>query len=353
MKEKNYVLRDETIIEFFNVLKTKYIVLGPKIEVRGGRYCDDDVIMYRNIDSFEQLEHTKKSTYSPKETLTPMTENLYYFTETTYQESEMPYKKPVLVFARTCDINAVAYQDDIYLNNGYYKDYFYQRRKEYVHYALMECSNNLDENCFCVSAGSNHTEKFDFAFRFNDDGSILAKVRDEELFDLLENIDNIEFNLEFPEKNDFTVNWPDVANNEEANQISNHPLWDEYDRRCIGCGACTTACSTCTCFTTTDITYTTNRHVGERRRTNASCMVKNFDEVAGGAHFRNSIKDRYRYKIMHKVYSHNQRFKTGAMCVGCGRCSAHCPQLISYPTTINKVNQALVEIRESKEEELV
>lgn len=33
------------------------------------------------------------------------------------------------------------------------------------------------------------------------------------------------------------------------------------------------------------------------------------------------------------------------MCVGCGRCSARCPELISYPATLNKLYDAVEEIK--------
>jgi anaerobic sulfite reductase subunit A len=130
-----------------------------------------------------------------------------------------------------------------------------------------------------------------------------------------------------------------------ANKIKNHPMWEEFEDRCIGCGACTIACSTCTCFETTDILYTQNANIGERRRTCSSCMLENFDEVAGGNSFRKKVSERYRYKILHKVYGYNARFKEGPMCVGCGRCSARCPELISYPETLNKLCKAIDEIK--------
>ncbi len=99
-----------------------------------------------------------------------------------------------------------------------------------------------------------------------------------------------------------------IDNLDLANKLKSHPMWDEFDARCIACGACTVACSTCTCFETTDIIYTQNGKAGERRRTCSSCMVDGFDRMAGGACFRHKISEKYRYKILHKVYGHNARF---------------------------------------------
>ncbi|WP_051145909.1 anaerobic sulfite reductase subunit AsrA [Anaerococcus senegalensis] len=342
MAYTDYLIKKDEAKDLFEILKSKYTIFAPKRIKNGGRYCNMDTIMYENVQSFDEIEYKEKSTYSAKEALLPMTENLFYFTEDDYTETKQPYKKEVLVFARACDINAIKHLDDIFIKNGPFEDMFYKRRKNKVHYALLECQSDLDRNCFCVSCDANKTDNYTYAFRFNDDGSMNIKVED----DLdLSAFSNKKFDLKFPEENELKVIFPQIKDDKEANLIANSDIWDEYNSRCIGCGSCTTSCSTCTCFTTRDVTYTLNRRVGERRRTNASCMTKDFDLVAGGGHFRNQLKERYRYKIMHKIYAHNKRFGDGPMCVGCGRCSAHCPQLISYPETINKVSKELEKVR--------
>lgn len=349
MSNFDYKITADDKDKLFKSLSKEFDLYGPVREVRAGRYCDTDAIMYRKLENLDDIEYKEKSTYSPKEMLTPFTETLFYFTEDSYTETSERYKKPVLVFVRACDINAIKYLDDMYLKNGNAEDVFYKRRKKMVHYALMECPNSLDQHCFCVSTNSNKTDDFTVAVRFNDDNSLNLKLKDESLQGLFDGFTNEDFDLKFPEENDFTVEFPEIKDNHEANLIANDSMWDEYQARCIGCGSCTTSCSTCTCFTTRDIVYSQNNNVGERRRTNASCMTKDFDLVAGGGKFRTTIKDRYRYKILHKIYAHNSRFGDGAMCVGCGRCSSHCPQLISYPETINKVSKVLNTIRENKE----
>ncbi|MDO5027160.1 MAG: anaerobic sulfite reductase subunit AsrA [Tissierellia bacterium] len=344
----DYKITGDRKEELFSALSKKFDIYGPVREIRGGRYCDTDAIMYRKLDSLGKLETKEKSTYSPKEMLTPFTETLFYFNEDSYTETSERYKRDILVFVRACDINAVKYLDDMFLKNGNVEDPFYLRRKKKVYYALMECPNSLDEHCFCVSTNSNKTDNYTIAVRFNDDDSINLKLKDTEYEELLRGFDKEDFELRFPEENSFKVEFPEIRDNDEANKLAQDPMWDEYNKRCIGCGSCTTSCSTCTCFTTRDIVYTQNTNVGERRRTNASCMTEEFDLVAGGGVFRTSIKDRYRYKILHKIYAHNRRFNDGAMCVGCGRCSAHCPQLISFPETINKVSKALIRIRQGE-----
>ena len=122
-------------------------------------------------------------------------------------------------------------------------------------------------------------------------------------------------------------------------------MWDEYNKRCIGCGSCTVACSTCTCYTTRDIVYDENGKVGERKRVQASCQIEGFDEMAGGHSFRNTVAERMRYKVLHKIHDYKEKFGEN-MCVGCGRCTDRCPEAISFTATINKVTKAVEEIME-------
>ncbi|MGL5244127.1 MAG: 4Fe-4S dicluster domain-containing protein, partial [Sarcina sp.] len=150
----------------------------------------------------------------------------------------------------------------------------------------------------------------------------------------------------FIEENEAKVTLPNIPDVDVLNKVKKHKMWREFDKRCIACGSCTLACSTCSCFTTTDVLYNENANVGERRRTAASCHIKGFDEMAGGHEFRPAIGDRMRYKILHKVHDYKEQFGENHMCVGCGRCTSRCPQYISITATINKLNDAVNEILE-------
>ena len=53
-------------------------------------------------------------------------------------------KKPILILARPCDINAQHVQAKIYAGNGGYTDLYYERMREKVKFALMECNGGDD-----------------------------------------------------------------------------------------------------------------------------------------------------------------------------------------------------------------
>ena len=85
-----------------------------------------------------------------------------------------------------------------------------------------------------------------------------------------------------------------------------------------------------------DIFYRDNEKAGERRRVWASCQVDGYTDMAGGISFRKTQGDRFRFKVMHKIYDYEKRFGY-PMCVGCGRCDDVCPEYISYSNCINRL----------------
>ncbi|MFU0831455.1 MAG: Anaerobic sulfite reductase subunit A [Oscillospiraceae bacterium] len=343
MKDSNtYWLTQSAFNELLTKLEKQYDIYAPVRILAGGRYAHQDSIVYRQIHTYEEIEFRERSTYPLKEVLTPITQTLFYFTDDEFHESKAP-EKDILIFGRACDINSVKILDQIYLENGDVADSFYQRIREKAKFVLMECTEQFD-GCFCCSVGSNVTDMHSLAVSFREDGAYVSVV-DQSMSGYFEHAEPSDYEIGFPQENKLKVKFPVIDSIDLVNKLKEHKMWDEFDDRCIGCGSCTVACSTCTCFETTDIVYTQNPHIGERRRTCSSCMVDGFDQVAGGHCFRTKTSEKYRYKILHKVYGHNARFHTGPMCVGCGRCSERCPELISYPATLNKLSKAIEEIK--------
>jgi anaerobic sulfite reductase subunit A len=339
---QTYQLTVNEMNEFLEQLSKKYDIYAPVRISCGGRYAKDDSIIYQPINTYQEIEFHERSTYPLKEVLTPITQTLFYFTEDEFKESKSP-QKDVLIFGRACDINSIKIQDQIYLQNGGIEDYFYKRIRDKIKFILMDCPEQF-EGCFCCSVGANKTDMQSLAVSDNN-GSAYVGIYDSDFNNYFAKYSAVDHEIQTPLENELKVDYPVIDNLDLANKLKEHPMWKEFDARCIGCGSCTVSCSTCTCFETTDIVYTQNAHIGERRRTCSSCMVDGFDKVAGGQSFRKKTSEKYRYKILHKVYGYNARFHTGPMCVGCGRCSARCPELISYPATLNKLSQAIKEIK--------
>lgn len=334
--------------QIFEKLGEAYEIWAPKRFVGKGRYSQTDLIRYDRVCKIGEVEYKEKSDLPAKEVLSPITQSLFYFTEDEFIESKAGRKK-LLVFMRPCDIHALHHQEKIYLENGDFADMYYQRMKDRVKIVMMECVSGWD-TCFCVSMGTNKADDYSAAIRFEEDG-VLLDVTDEDLVPYFDGSKETEFKPEYIKENQMTVQIPEIPDKEVLTKLKEHPMWKEFDKRCVSCGACTVACSTCTCFTTTDILYNENANVGERKRTTASCQVAGFADMAGGMGFRNTAGERMRYKVLHKFHDYKERFGDYHMCVGCGRCIDRCPEFISIAATVNKMSKAIDEIKGGQRDE--
>ena len=315
---------------------SKYRLFAPVLKVGEGRFTDTDIVRYDFVDSIDEVELVRKSDYSFKEMLTPLSETLFFFTEEQVKVADKDLRD-VIVFVRACDLHAVRRLDQMYLSNGNERDWFYERIRQHVHFALIGCPNSF-ESCFCCSMGTNVAPE---GWLFSVDaceGVYRCAVPSSELAPAfaahaLAEADVVPAHVE---SNDVVVR---VAEDVPV-ALYQHEMWNEYTDRCLKCGRCTLACPTCTCYTMQDVFYTDNGRVGERRRVQASCMIDGYTNVAGGGQYRRTGGERMRFKVLHKVHDFRKRFGYD-MCVGCGRCDDICPEYISFSACVNKVADAV------------
>ncbi|PAB58702.1 anaerobic sulfite reductase subunit AsrA [Anaeromicrobium sediminis] len=325
IKQFNHVL---------NTLSDKYKIYGPKKIEKKGRYSDTDLVCYKPISGLDEMELNEKSFFSPKEIIYPIRETLFYFTEDNVSVPSVPDEK-IIIFLRPCDINGMKRLDTIFLQNGPEQDFYYKRLREKVKFFMIECNEGFD-SCFCVSMNGNKTDEYAVACKFNNDNVIL-NIQDEEFKALFsEGAEEVQHEVEFVEENKVKVEIPPV--DKVTKEVFENDIWTEYTHRCIGCGRCNTSCITCACFTMQDQHYGKDNKMGERRRVWASCQVDGYSTMAGNHDFRTKKGDRMRFKTMHKINDFHKRFGFH-MCVGCGRCDDVCPEYISFPKCIEKVNE--------------
>lgn len=326
-----YQLQIQDMKQLFDRWKEDYVIYGPRRMAGEGMYSDTDVVRYGELDCWEDLEWEERSHYSFKEAVLPISQVLFYFTEETVTEAQPERRKPALIFLRSCDIHALKRLDQIYLDNRF-EDSYYRRLREHVKLALMGCGESCGSG-FCVSMGANRTEDYDAAVNLSrDQVGIVSKWK--ELDEILAAIgaDRADIRPDFVQENAVKVEIPEHLDVSAVHA----PLWKEYDSRCVGCGRCNFVCPTCTCFTMQDIYYTDNGRAGERRRVQASCMVDQYTDVAGGGCYRKTNGERMRFKVLHKISDFKKQFGY-QMCVGCGRCDDICPEYISFSACVNRV----------------
>lgn len=326
------LFKKEEADQLLKKLSDVYDIYAPMVFKGEGCYSDTDSIRYGKIASFADIVWDKKSDYSFKEVLLPISDTILYFTEKEMKVPD-PAEKKRMIFLRSCDLHALKRLDEIYLTNGA-EDFYYKRVRENTRFVLMGCKESFD-SCFCVSMGTNQTDNYD-AYIKMDGLSVYLEAKDEELRSLLEDVASEEasFEIDYVIENKENVSIPDTL----PENIQDAPLWEEYAGRCIGCGRCNFVCPTCTCFSMQDVFYQDNPKAGERRRVWCSCQVDGFTDMAGNISFRKDQGARMRFKVLHKVYDYKKRFGYH-MCVGCGRCEDVCPEYISYIACIRKLGE--------------
>ncbi|MDZ4992831.1 anaerobic sulfite reductase subunit A [Clostridium perfringens] len=333
-------LTKDNFDKIIDCLKKEYKIYAPKVMEGKGRFSDTDMTRYGEIDSINDIEFSKKSDFSYKEVLLPITQTLFFFTEDKFSEASVE-EKNILIFLRSCDMHSLRRIDDIYLRNGF-EDPYYKKLREKAKFIVMGCENSFD-NCFCVSMGTNKTDEYS-AYIGIDKDEVLLDIKDEELAKIFEAVEanKEEVSPKFVEENETKVEVPEGI---DLNIIKS-TVWNEYSERCIACGRCNFVCPTCTCFTMQDIFYKDNENAGERRRVWASCQVDGYTDMAGGHSFRKDKGQRMRFKVMHKVYDYKKRWGYH-MCVGCGRCDDICPEYISFSECVNKLKDAVEEVKDN------
>ena len=125
----------------------------------------------------------------------------------------------------------------------------------------------------------------------------------------------------------------DAFGGKKTQELFEHPVWDELSTACLGCGTCTFVCPTCQCY---DIKDFNTGHGVVRFRCWDSCMYSEFTKMAHGNN-RNTQKERFRQRFMHKLVYFPENNDGIFGCVGCGRCISRCPISMNIVKVMKKL----------------
>lgn len=305
---------------------------------RYGPVEEDGVLRYKRLDGKAPVLDITNSPKPPKEVFFPQTEVMFQFERDGRKFTGMKAPElgtdPILLFGiRPCDSSAISILDKLFAWD--YDDPYYLNRRERATIVGLACTqpNMPLSTCFCTSvcghpAGEDgldvlltdiggkylvesYTEKGNRVLELG--GGVFAEA-DAQAVQAAENA---------KKKADegITRKFDSEGMDAVLEKTFEKTYWDQFSKRCLGCGICTYLCPTCHCFDISDII---DIRGGRRERTWDSCQNTYYTIHASGHDPRPGKKERQRNRIYHKyMYSRKNLDVDG--CVGCGRCIAQCP----------------------------
>jgi len=335
------------------LVEQKYTVYGPTVRERA--------VTYNQINSAEQLPvgwsdeqdggyyRLVKSTrpaffdyvvgpHSWKRVFYPALQKLWTAKKTDrgfeVQPSDNGTPKLALIGVRSCELKALAIQDQI-LAQGEFVDPLYRKLRSEAVIVAVNCTRP-GGTCFCASVGSGPkaTAGFDLALTeiFTDNRHRLVvevgSRRGEKLIGALQAAKASESELAAADRavEQAAASMGRRLDTDRLKEILyrrfDDPHWEKIAERCLTCGNCTMVCPTCFCVNVQDTTDLAGS-LAERGRCWDSCFSVDFSYIHGGS-IRPSAYARYRQWLMHKLAYWQDQF--GVLgCVGCGRCITWCP----------------------------
>jgi sulfhydrogenase subunit beta (sulfur reductase) len=299
------------------------------------------------IDYQLYVEDNLNIVYNVAKPLTPLKSFFLPVKENVVIEKK-DYNKNVIIGIPACDLKALEILDTIYLDPAYV-DLNYKEKRENTILIGTDCFETA-ENCHCTSYGVEPypTEHADASLISLEDFILITihSPKGEEWFrtisrnDPVKEVQKEELHIigTKREKTTKVLNeknrlLPDYTKTGRLIKDSGDEIWDKHAKPCVSCGACATACPTCTCFLLID------RPDFEKVRQVDACQYPGFERIAAGEDPLRRKFVRFRNRYLCKYVWKPESFNVSA-CTGCGRCIDSCIG------NINK-NKIFIEMEES------
>ncbi len=332
MKEIYYI-KDSDWRGFLGQLSSEYKLIAPFEGIAGLEYGQ---LTQENLEAivYPELRLTqpvKSFVYSPCQSL-----------------GEPVRQRTVILGVKACGLRALSVLDRVFLESDPV-DPFYKAQRENTIIISGDCTLP-GETCFCSLFGESPFPEngFDINLSFIDYG-VLAEA-DERGRELLEryNVSTLpaqesQLNARGTKREASVKRLREInkdfsfgGNITEALKTRyESPVWDEFSKDCVGCGACTNICPSCHCFLLSEQIPEPAIRL-EKVRTWDSCQYTGFARVAGGANPRGKLSERFRNRFYCKLEHKPESFDIFA-CTGCGRCIDACQGKIDIRETLTEV----------------
>lgn len=320
----------------------KIDALFSKIAENAALYIPVDLekgrVAYREYADGMKMSEALKTDRSAKDFFFPQTENLMEFKVDGKNIDIIDTRKEtedfVIFGVRACDAKSIEILDRVFLAEPV--DSYYKNRREHGIVVTMACSRPT-ETCFCKTFGidpANPAGKIGDIVCYKTDTDLYlegvtekGKALVSKLDGVTEDTDTAKVEEQKKQINAVMDKLPlkDLTTEKfgvgKTKEYFNSPAWDELSSHCLGCGTCTFVCPTCQCY---DVKDFNTGHGVKRFRCWDSCMYSDFTLMAHG-NSRQTQKERFRQRFMHKLVYYPDNNDGMFSCVGCGRCLAKCP----------------------------
>ncbi len=288
---------------------------------------------------------------SPKALLFPQSENMLEYSLDESKEDHHIMKEVArddspraVVGIRPCDAKATLLVK-LNFDTPDVKDPYWLKAYEATTFVGVACDAPLS-TCFCTSTGCGpyNADGLDILATEREDG-FLAKIFTEKGKAFA---DAAGWNQASPDEAESFMAAKEAAEARIVSKINTDNLaatdllelhgasfWDDVAFACLNCGTCTFSCPTCWCF---DIQDEVHGKSGVRMKNWDSCMFPIFTVHTTGHNPRDTKTQRVRQRFMHKLKYFVDKYETGIMCVGCGRCIRQCPVNIDIRRVCEQMN---------------
>jgi sulfhydrogenase subunit beta (sulfur reductase) len=292
-----------------------------------------DLIRYERIGK-EDIAHIalEKNAYFPlKEFFFKHKQTLFTFNAVSLKPVVEAAPARVFFGVHKCDLNAIAHQDKVFLQDA--KDPYYAAERKNTYLLGYHCAEAPSPYCFCESLQL--VDYFDLMF-YDKKEKYVVEVGSEKGELLIKKHQQFFKQERLLTQEEKHIIGADRLEKKDIVALYDHPDWKKGVKLCLSCAACTALCPTCYCFDMHDEVSTKNPQTGERIRQWSSCQLPEFTKVAGGHVFRQDREQRFKHRIYHQLDYFKKKYGV-QLCVGCGRCIDGCPTRIDFVQIINEM----------------
>lgn len=314
------------------LLNNNYTIYAPARE-------DEKIVIRQIFDSKKFTLLQERPLYSFKNYLLPARKTLFSFTNELNKNgnadgnTRKKNPKQVLFGITVYDLRAVTLLRQIFEKDSYFQDMisqtlfigqspvpeensFYEKYEENIleHFKFdIFIESRGDQKDFRIFTGSKYGQRMLNNFGYDD-------------------FEHIEYAGAVPEEglSDFHKKL-----REKIKLSRKSKIWKDLGKKCLGCDKCAIVCPTCFCFKIFDENLAFDNSI-KRIRQWDSCFNSEFSEIAGGAKFIKTMKDKIYNWYSHKFVRIPDEYSLPG-CVGCGRCTDVCPAGINIKEEIQKI----------------